>query len=277
MINSLSDSFRRWPRIIVLRWPYPVRRTAMWVLLAAVVVAVELLVFWRPGDLAAVNAQQDPRKRQLAAIHAAKRTAGLDDEAYRDVLHRVTGRRSSKDMTAEERSRALGELNRLGGRPPGLVNRGHPGPRAANKWQAKARALWVSLYWLGVVGSRDDGALAAFVKRTAGVDRPEWLAAKSGSKVIEGLKAWAAREAGVDWEEAGDPRVCVLRAQWRRLAAIGQVRIADPDGLDAWLQGRVAPHKTGVSNMTAKQADTAMVLLGRWLRRGLTPKEPTNA
>ena len=53
MINSLSDSFRRWPRIIVLRWPYPVRRTAMWVLLAAVVVAVELLVFgalgiWRP-------------------------------------------------------------------------------------------------------------------------------------------------------------------------------------------------------------------------------------
>ena len=37
-----------------------------------------------------------------------KRDLNLDDEAYRDLLERTTGKRSSKDMTELERERVIG-------------------------------------------------------------------------------------------------------------------------------------------------------------------------
>lgn len=45
---------------------------------------------------------------QLAAIHSMKRDLNLDDTAYRDLLERTTGKRSSKDMTELERERTIG-------------------------------------------------------------------------------------------------------------------------------------------------------------------------
>ena len=46
--------------------------------------------------------------QQLGAIHKMQRDLNLDDTAYRDLLERTTGHRSSKDMSALERERVIG-------------------------------------------------------------------------------------------------------------------------------------------------------------------------
>jgi phage gp16-like protein len=58
----------------------------------------------RPADL---------RKKQLARIHASKKAMGLDDETYRDLLERVTGKRSSAVLDDAQRDAVLKELARL--------------------------------------------------------------------------------------------------------------------------------------------------------------------
>jgi hypothetical protein len=57
---------------------------------------------------------RDPAERdheayveQLQAIHALKDELELDDDAYRDLLQRLTGSRSAKFMTAEQRERVI--------------------------------------------------------------------------------------------------------------------------------------------------------------------------
>lgn len=62
------------------------------------------------------------------------------------------------------------------------------------------RALWISGWYLGVVRDRTDGALIAFVRRQAGLDHLNWLRDPAdASRVIEALKKWLVREAGVVW------------------------------------------------------------------------------
>ena len=40
-------------------------------------------------------------RKKLAVIHIVKREIGLSDQEYRDILHKVTGVRSAKDMDEE--------------------------------------------------------------------------------------------------------------------------------------------------------------------------------
>lgn len=54
------------------------------------------------------------RNRQLGRIHQAKKQLQLDDDTYRALLQRVTGKASSADMTTEERNQVLREFARLG-------------------------------------------------------------------------------------------------------------------------------------------------------------------
>lgn len=65
------------------------------------------------------------RNRQLGRIHQAKKQLQLDDETYRALLQRVTGKRSSADMTSPERNAVLAELARLGFREADQQARRH--------------------------------------------------------------------------------------------------------------------------------------------------------
>lgn len=165
-------------------------------------------------------ASDQARNRLIAAVHAAKKSAGLDDDAYRDTLEAATGRRSSADCTDAELRRALDRLNGLAGRPA-APRRGGGGPQAG-----KVTALWWSLYHLDVVEHPTDEALAAFVKRMTGVDALRWASPDQIAAIIDGLKAMAARDGGVDWSPAArgkprDPRLAVAEAQWKRLRERG--------------------------------------------------------
>lgn len=68
------------------------------------------------------------RTRQLAAIHAAAKQLGMDDDTRRDLMCRLTGQRSAAALDDWGRAVVLAELRRLGanhpsGRKPGR----HPG------------------------------------------------------------------------------------------------------------------------------------------------------
>jgi len=158
------------------------------------------------------------RKALLAAVHAAKRAKGLDDDTYRDMLEARTGRRSAADLTDAQLHQVLDHLNGVQG----------PGRKpAAGAVAAKARALWISLHALGLVSDPSERALNSWVKRQHGVDDLAWVRAAESYAVIEGLKQWATR-AGVDWGYHPNPRRCVLAAQWRLLAAAGAAPAATP-------------------------------------------------
>ena len=153
--------------------------------------------------------------KALAAIHIAKKQLGLDDETYRAVLVRVTGKASSKDMSEAERGKVLEEFRRLGFvDKPGLRDRPlsaaqaerwrrvarEPRRKLEGRYAGKLQALWIAAWNLGITRSRDDAALIAFVRRQTGIDHVRFVRdAAEAARAIEALKAWMAREARVDW------------------------------------------------------------------------------
>jgi hypothetical protein len=163
----------------------------------------------------------------LAKIHVAKKQLGLTEADYRDMLQRVAGSRSTLDMSEGQRGLVLDEMRRLGfsDRP---VRRPLAGPYAA-----KLQALWIAAWNLGIVRQRDDRALVAFCERQTGISHVRFVRhSEDARKVIEALKAWLAREGGVDWSPIlkGDhphkdhPGYRIAVAQWRRLVELGVVK-----------------------------------------------------
>lgn len=155
----------------------------------------------------------------LAAIHVARKQLGLDDDTARDLYARVTGKRSLREMNAAEHQRVVEELRRQGFTKASSGSRRHvEGPYAK-----KLTALWIAMWHLGLVRDRSDDALVAFVLKRVNVDHTRWLTdAVEGRKVVEALKDWIAREAGVDWNARGrdylkHDAAKVAWAQWKIL------------------------------------------------------------
>lgn len=170
---------------------------------------------------------------QLAAIHIAKKQLGLDDETYRDVLVRVTGKASSKEMTDGERARVIAEMNRLGA-SGFTAHRNTSRKRLDGRFAAKLQALWISGWHLGVIRDRSDAALLAFVKRQTGLEHTRFLHYPDDArKAVEALKGWLAREGGVDW--SAPPPIIKQQAPWREFdtykVATALIRKADALGL----------------------------------------------
>ncbi|MBF0095672.1 MAG: regulatory protein GemA [Alphaproteobacteria bacterium] len=207
----------------------------------------------------------------VAKLHIAKKELGLDDETYRNILTRVTGKASSKAMTDVQLDAALAEFRRLGWVPkPGVVKT--VAPAASGGTGDKIRALWIACWNLGVVRDGSEAALRAFVKRQTKIDDLRFLPGAKAHRVIEGLKAMAGR-AGVDWVEHTNPRICVVLGQWRRLRALGALTSippgADADALVNWLFKCVSGCRKDPVHLTDAEADKAIALLGRWVRKAL--------
>jgi phage gp16-like protein len=126
----------------------------------------------------------------LAKIHIGKKQLGLQDEDYRDLLERSTGKRSSADMTETQRQAVLGEMERLGFKPAPSSDK-----RSPHAHVRKVFAVWGDMARKGQLKNPDKGALHAFCQRQTGVSNAEWLSAAQASKVVEGLKAIQRRAA----------------------------------------------------------------------------------
>ena len=57
---------------------------------------------------------KNSKQTLIAKIHIAKKELALDDETYRDVLERVTGKTSCKGMNLNELKAVVMDLKRLG-------------------------------------------------------------------------------------------------------------------------------------------------------------------
>lgn len=140
------------------------------------------------------------RRSDLAMIHiGAKRLFGDVSkngdgrEAYEDWLERLTGKRSSGNLTTGER---IDLIKRM--RKDGLIpdrNRGGLG-QTANGEERPTSAQWAKIAALGrAMGwaqGLEDKRLRSFVKRTAKVSSTTFLSRTQASKVIMGLEVWVA-------------------------------------------------------------------------------------
>ena len=191
---------------------------------------------------------RDPEwRRWNGRIRTLAKQYRLDDDARRDLQRRVTGKESCADMSVAELRRVVSAISRrtVDG-PADSARRG--GPASARELDAKLIALWISGWHLGVVRDRTDAGLCAWLRRRFGIEVPRWPDFPAKAKAVEGLKAWLAREAAVDWRpyvrhgaggEAREVRVRapearVLEAQWRILAQAGVVDIDSLAALGAY-------------------------------------------
>ena len=141
----------------------------------------------------------------------------------------------------------------------------------------RIRAQWWSGIQLGVVDKPGDGALMSFIKRQTGLDTARFAHdPRDVNKAVEGLKAWLAREAGVDWspypgvsEPADNPCARVLEAQWHILAGLGDPIAAGDMGfhdLDSWVRDARGGNKSYVF-LEPAQANALIRRLGWRVRR----------
>lgn len=131
------------------------------------------------------------RRRAIAKVHCARRDLKLDDQAYRGLLERVTGRTSAADLDERALGAVLDELRRLGFRSP---RTSEPDQRPGEPQERLALALWRDLAELGALGDSSEHGLRKFAARVTGIDSLSWADAPAMNKVIEALKAWRKRE-----------------------------------------------------------------------------------
>lgn len=128
----------------------------------------------------------DPgRRRDLAAIHVAKKQLGMEDDTYRAMLWSIGRVRSAGDLDFAGRRAVLDHLKACGFR--------NTRPQARDPQSRKVRALWLDLKGLGALRDASEGALASYVERVTGVKALQWLSGAQASHVIEQLKAWKKR------------------------------------------------------------------------------------
>ena len=136
------------------------------------------------------------RRGMIAKVHLARKELALGEDAYRDVVQRITGTDSSAKASDAALHRLLGEFKRLGWTPS---SRQHGKRRAAQAQVRMIYAMWSDL--APYVREHTDEALRSFVGRQTrnrlhpdGVSAPDFLDGEQANRVLEGLKAWLARE-----------------------------------------------------------------------------------
>ena len=139
----------------------------------------------------------------IAAIHVLKAKLAQSDDDYRVLLQQLTGKTSSKVMSAPEQQRVRDHMQGLSERQ-GLVpatTRRRPLTReqfdkvkkAASPRERKVWALWHQLHRDGLVNDKSQAALDAWVHRQVGVSALRWATGPQLDTLIEALKAWVAR------------------------------------------------------------------------------------
>lgn len=132
-------------------------------------------------------------KPQLAILHVAKAKLCLDDDTYRQVLVRVAGVTTAKDLDSAGFLAVMGFFEYAGFQP---VTKGSPRygnrPGMATFAQIELiRELWREIHRDRVC---DDEALAGWLRKYQKVDSLRFVTLDGARKTIVALKAWKARQ-----------------------------------------------------------------------------------
>lgn len=214
--------------------------------------------------------REESRGKMIGAVRAACRRLGIDDDDRREIQLQVIGKRSLGDATLPEIGRILDHLNK-----------GYKGPRGNRAYVGKIRALWWTLFWLAEVDEPNDAAIDAFIARQTGKERVQFLGHREAFKVIEALKAWAAR-AGVAWP--AESRVAEMRPHAPDIDLACLERHAVLEAISTKLRAaNIIGHYAGYCEKalalhcnhwrwSARELDASIRLLGKKLRRHLDKK-----
>lgn len=134
-----------------------------------------------------------------AIINIARQQLGIDEDAYRALLLRVTGVASLRAMTERQKVAVVEELKRKGFK---VTKAGKSLPASTKPYIRMIHALWRSCHRLGVIQDGSRPALRAFCRgvlfphdESVLVD-PDTLAYDQASPIIEALKAMERRGKG---------------------------------------------------------------------------------
>ena len=112
------------------------------------------------------------RRKQLAAIHAARRDLGLDEDGYRLMLREGAGAESAKDLDAAGRRKVLDHLRRVGWeRKPRRRVAEHPGTPHNIDREQMLQKIEAQLTDMGLPWSYAD----AIARQQTGIERVAWL------------------------------------------------------------------------------------------------------
>ncbi len=186
----------------------------------------------------AVRSAEALRAKEITLIHVLSGQIGLDEDTRRGMLAQLTGKRSSKDLTWQERKRVIDHLVSKGAkvttpRKPGRKTGAPSRPLDTSAQASKVRALWIALHGLGAVRDPSEAALAGYTKRIAKVDALQWATGEQLETLIETLKKWVIRVcaelapdlmsranlSSLDEKTSHDLKVCYGRLLERRLSA----------------------------------------------------------
>jgi len=142
------------------------------------------------GIPARFDAATTHRRAMIAKINVGRHQLAMAEDDYRQGLLEATGKLSLKECSDAQLELVIAWLRSKGFQP--LPKRGGK-PAAQHPMARKARALWISLYHLGVVHNPAEEALEAFAKRQLGCERLVWAKQSEANKLIEALKAMAER------------------------------------------------------------------------------------
>lgn len=160
------------------------------------------------------------------AIFGERKRLGFDEDTARAFYRRAVGKDHLTQMSDAEHRTVLSALRAVGtttsaSSPASSKPASRP---VQGPYGKKLTALWIAMWNLGLIRDRSDTALISFVLKRIQPDHTRWLTdAKEGRKVVEALKDWMRREAGVMF---GNTNGCewlrhdaakVAWAQWRIL------------------------------------------------------------
>jgi len=231
------------------------------------------------------------RRQLLAKIHIARKQLALDEGTYRALLTRITGADSAADIAAPQLMAVVEEFKRLGWKDaPAKIRRAGSRPLAPGAEAAKARALWLNLWHLGVIADPAEARLDGFCKRMTGRDSLRFLDQVQMDRLIRALRGWLERvgftepdaerlldinavRAAIGMAEVDHGQACkiVLIARcWERLIEIGAMRTGENARLGSWLMthaGVQSPH-----HIPAEKLDRLVERIGAWLRAELAKR-----
>lgn len=128
-------------------------------------------------------------RQQLAAVHVAAKTLGLDEDVYRDVLESAAGVRSASDLTPETFRRVMARFEELGFRGTNHRVRQRRRTPVGEIVTPAQQGLLTHLY--SQLGMDTLTRQRGFNQRVCGRAWPQTTA--QANKVIEALKAMARR------------------------------------------------------------------------------------
>ena len=135
------------------------------------------------------------RGRLVGLAHQVATTMGMDDETRRAAQKKITGCESCKDMGEAQLRNWLYYLKRLGAdvyvpNPPDKKSDG-PLEKITSVQYAEIERLCFERGWQNGLEHPD---FVAFLRRTAKIDKTEFLTKRLASQVINGLRRWDAQK-----------------------------------------------------------------------------------